>query len=96
MMERREFERKAYDQNMMTKWEAGRDKRKADFEKMMVKWKADQEKRKAERKADREEVEARLEAIHDKTDVNQTRLEPETEDQEKMDAWRADMKDSPK
>jgi hypothetical protein len=39
---------------------------------------------------------ARLEAIHDKTDINQMRLELETEHQEKMDAWIADMKDSPK
>jgi hypothetical protein len=31
-------------------------------------------------------VAARLEAIHDKTDTNQMRLEPETEHQEKMDA----------
>jgi hypothetical protein len=40
----------------------------------MAKWKADRE------------VAARLEAIHDKTDANQMRLEPETEHQEKMDA----------
>jgi hypothetical protein len=30
-------------------------------------------------KADQEEVAARLEAIHEKTDANQMRLKPETE-----------------
>jgi hypothetical protein len=39
--------------------------RKAYDERMMAKWKADQE-----------EVAAKLEAIYDKTDVNQMRLEP--------------------
>jgi hypothetical protein len=48
---------------------------------MMSERKADQEKRKAERKVDRK-VATRLEAIHDKTDANQTRVEPETEQQE--------------
>jgi hypothetical protein len=48
------------------------------------------------RKADREEVTARLEAIHDMTDDNQMRLEPETEHQGKMDSWIADMKDGRK
>jgi ribosomal 30S subunit maturation factor RimM len=56
MMERREAERKAYD------------------EMMMAKWKTDRKKWKAERKANQEVV-ARLEAIHDKTDANQMRLE---------------------
>jgi saccharopine dehydrogenase-like NADP-dependent oxidoreductase len=54
----------------------------------MAKRKADQEKREAEEKADRE-VATRLEA-------NQMRLEPETEHQEKMDAWIAGMKDGRK
>jgi hypothetical protein len=45
-----------------------------------------------ERKADREVV-ARVEAIHDKTDTNQMRLEPETDHQEKNDAWIVDLKD---
>jgi hypothetical protein len=70
MMERRETETKAYDEKMMAKWEADREKRKTDFEMMMAKWKADGEKRKAERKIDREEVAARLEAIHNKIDAN--------------------------
>jgi hypothetical protein len=47
----------------------------------------------AKKKADQEEVVERLEAIHDKTDANQMRLEPKMEHQEKMDAWIADMKD---
>jgi hypothetical protein len=63
---------------------------------MKAKRKADREKRKAERKTDREEVAARLEAMHDKTDANQMRLEPETEHQEKMDAWIANIKDGRK
>jgi hypothetical protein len=62
---------------------------------MMAKRKADQEKGEAERKADRE-MATRLEAIHDKRHANQTRLEPETEYQEKMDAWIAAMKDGRK
>jgi hypothetical protein len=52
-------------------------KRKADFEKMMAERQADQEKRKTECKVDRE-VATGLEAIHDKTDANQMRVEPET------------------
>jgi hypothetical protein len=56
----------------------------------MAKWKADRGKKKAERKADRE-VAARLEAVHDKTEANQMRLEPETELQGKRDAWIADL-----
>jgi hypothetical protein len=92
MMERREPERKAYDEKMRAKWEANRKKRKADFEKMMTKWKADRDKRKAERKADK----AKLEAIQDKTYANYMRLEPETEHQEKMDAWIADTKNGRK
>jgi hypothetical protein len=39
----------------------------------------------AKKKADREVV-AKLEAIHNKTDTNQMRLEPEMEHQEKMGA----------
>jgi hypothetical protein len=46
----------------------------------------------AKSKADREEVAARLEAIHDKTDANQMKLEPETAQQVMMDAWITDMK----
>jgi hypothetical protein len=41
-------------------------------------------------------VATRLEAIHDKTDANQMGVEPETEYQEKMDAWIADMKNDRK
>jgi hypothetical protein len=77
---------------MMAKWETDREERKADFKKRKVKWKANREKWKAEQKAD-QEVAARLEAIHDKTDANQMRLKPETEHQEKMDTLIADMKD---
>jgi hypothetical protein len=51
----------------------------------MAKWKGDQEKEEAEKKADRE-VATKLEAIY-KTDTYQTRVEPEMEHQEKMDAW---------
>jgi hypothetical protein len=47
----------------------------------------------AKRKADREEVAARLEAIHDKTNANQMRLEPKTEHQEKMDANLKEIKE---
>jgi hypothetical protein len=36
---------------------------------------------------------ARQEAIHDKTNIKQMRLEPETKHQEKMDAWIADLND---
>ena len=50
----------------------------------MVKWKADGEKWNAERKADQEEVAAGLEAIRDKRDTNQMRLEPEMEHQERV------------
>jgi hypothetical protein len=74
------------------KIDAVEEKRKADmkaFNEMMarseVERKADFEKM-TKGKADRE-VAARLKAIHDKTDTNQMRLEPETEHQEKMDAW---------
>jgi hypothetical protein len=41
-------------------------------------------------------VATRLEAIHDKTDAKQMRVEPETEHQEKMDAWLANMKNDRK
>jgi hypothetical protein len=41
-------------------------------------------------------VAKRLEAIHDKTEANQMRVELETEHQEKMDAWIADMKNDRK
>jgi hypothetical protein len=92
MIERREAERKAYEEESMAEQEADRKKRKADFEKMIPKRKADQDKREVERKAD-QKVATRLEAIHDKTDANQMRVEPKTEHQEKMDAWIADMKD---
>jgi hypothetical protein len=37
------------------------------------------------KEAGREEVATRLEAIHNKAEANQMRLEPETEHQEKMD-----------
>jgi hypothetical protein len=57
----------------------------------MAERKADQEKGEAEKKVDRE-VATRLEAIHNKTDANQMRVEPETEHQGKMDAWITDMK----
>jgi hypothetical protein len=50
-----------------------------------------EERREAEGKADRE-VATKLEAIHDKTYANQVRVEPETEHEEKIDAWIADMK----
>jgi hypothetical protein len=88
MMERRETERKAYEEKMMAEWETGEKKekkRKADFEKRMTK-----------RKVDRELVAARLEANYEKTDASQMRVEPETEHEEKMDAWIADMKDGRK
>jgi hypothetical protein len=45
---------------------------------MMVEWKADQEKREAERKVDQEEV-TKIEAVHNKTVINQMRVEPEME-----------------
>jgi hypothetical protein len=61
--------------------------RRAYNEKTMVGWKADIEKMISKRKADREEVVARLEAIHDKTNPNQMKLGPE------MDVWLQDMKD---
>jgi hypothetical protein len=38
-------------------------------------------------------VATRLEAIHDKIDTSRMRVESETEHQEKMDGWIADMKD---
>jgi hypothetical protein len=38
-------------------------------------------------------VAARQEAIHDKRDTNQRRLEPETEHQEKMDANLKEVKE---
>jgi hypothetical protein len=57
--------------------------RKAEFEKM------------AKGKANREAA-VRLKAIQKKTDTNQMRLEPETEHQEKMDAWIADPNDGQK
>jgi hypothetical protein len=47
----------------------------------------------AKGKADREEVTARLGAIHDKTDANQMRLEPDTEHQKKMDASLTEIKE---
>jgi hypothetical protein len=62
---------------------------------MMAERKADQEKREAKRKVDQEVV-TRLEAIHDRTDANQMRVKPETEHQEKLDAWIADMKNGRK
>jgi hypothetical protein len=37
-------------------------------------------------------VATRLEAVHNKTDANQMRVEPETEYQMKMDAWIVNMK----
>jgi hypothetical protein len=64
IMERREDEKKPM---MRRRWPSGKmieKKRKADFEKMMAKRKADQE------------LAARLEAIHNKIDANQMRLEP--------------------
>jgi hypothetical protein len=42
-MERRYIERKAYNEKILTKWEADREKREAHFEKMMTKWKANRE-----------------------------------------------------
>jgi uncharacterized protein YdiU (UPF0061 family) len=69
----------------MEKREAERTEWEADFEKMISK-----------RKADREEVVARLEAIHDKTNPNQMKLEPEMEHQEEMDVWLRDVKDGRK
>jgi hypothetical protein len=86
--ERRKAERKVYKEKRMAKQEA-------DFKKMMAKWKDDQEKREAEKKADRK-VATRLEAIRDKTNANQMRLEPKTQHQEKMDAWMTDMKEGQK
>jgi hypothetical protein len=62
---------------------------------MMAERKADEEKGEAERKVDRE-VATRLEAVHDKTDAIQLRVKHETELQEKMDAWIADMKNDRK
>jgi peptidoglycan hydrolase CwlO-like protein len=41
-------------------------------------------------------VATRLEAIHDKIDANQMRVEPKKKHQEKMDAWIADMKNDQK
>lgn len=70
--------------------------RKAYDRKMMAKWEADQDTRKAQWKANRGQVMERLETIHNKTDVNQMRLEPEMEHQENMDAWIVDMKDGRK
>jgi hypothetical protein len=63
---------------------------------MMAEWEADFEMMMAKRKANREEVAARLEAIHDKTDANQMRLVSKTKHQKKMDAWIVDMKDDRK
>jgi hypothetical protein len=62
---------------------------------MITKRKADLEESEAERKADRE-VATRLEAVYDKTDANQMRVEPETEHQERIDAGIANMKDGRK
>jgi hypothetical protein len=47
-------------------------------------------------RAETKVIQARRKAIHDKTDASQMRLEPETEHQEKMDLWMADMKDGRK
>jgi hypothetical protein len=81
VIEGKEAERKAYKEKMMAEWEADRIERNADFKKRMAK-----------RKTDRE-VAARLEAIHDKTDANQMKLEHETEHQENMDASLKDIKE---
>jgi hypothetical protein len=89
--EKREAGRKTF-YEIMERRKAGR---KVYDENMVAKWEADREKRKAERKADREVAE-RLETIHEETDANQMRLEPETEHQEKVDAWIADIKDGRK
>jgi hypothetical protein len=59
----------------------------------MAEQRANQENRDAERKAGREEVAERLEAIHYKIDAIQMRLEPEMEYQEKMDANLKEVKE---
>jgi hypothetical protein len=82
MMERRETVRKAYKETMMAEGEAGRKKGKPTSKRGI-----------ANRKANREQAAARLEAIHDKTDANEMRLKPETEHKEKMDATPKEIKE---
>jgi hypothetical protein len=69
--------------------------RKAYEKKMIAERKADQERREAERNVDRE-VARRLEAIHDNTYLNKRSVELETEHQEKIYAWIADMENDRK
>jgi hypothetical protein len=94
MLEGREAERKANEERRMVERKAEQERKEAErksYEKRMAERKADQEKWETKRKVDRE-VATRLEAIHDKTDANQMRVEPETEHQKKMAAWIADTK----
>jgi hypothetical protein len=101
-------ERKAKYRKLFVKLDADRAKIDADreewkaekkaFNEMMERREAERaaydEKTMAERKADREEVAARLEAIHDKTDASLMKLEPEMEHQVEVDAWIPDMRDA--
>jgi hypothetical protein len=71
MRERGKNKGNAYMGKKFAKWKAEREKANDNFERMMAEWRTDREKWKAEKRADREEVGTRVEAIHDKTKVKE-------------------------